>query len=184
MATKYSTYKKYSLFIDKKTGNDKWRETLESPEYDGKRISKLADKLAALIANDNIPELIHLLRNSLVKNLHSMHNPILYYVCFGTKITIHRLNRLFVLSLHHIFQTNKLKIHEKRKIFKELQLSFGRTALVLSGGASFGFYHPGILKLLHEHNLAPKIISGTSAGSIIAGIYGSILPSEREAVNL
>ena len=43
-----------------------------------------------------------------------------------------------------------------------------RTALLLSGGAAFGFKHVGVLKALHGQRLLPRIISGTSAGSIAA----------------
>ena len=47
-------------------------------------------------------------------------------------------------------------------------MAFGRTALLLSGGAAFGFKHVGVLKALHKQGLLPRIISGTSAGSIAA----------------
>lgn len=48
--------------------------------------------------------------------------------------------------------------------------SFGRTALLLSGGATFGMNHIGVLKALLEASLLPRIISGASAGSIVAAV--------------
>lgn len=48
--------------------------------------------------------------------------------------------------------------------------AFGRTALLLSGGATFGMNHVGVLKALLEQSLLPRIISGASAGSIVAAV--------------
>lgn len=53
---------------------------------------------------------------------------------------------------------------------KNLRRSFGNTALLLSGGGSLGLYHIGVIKALFENNLLPKIIAGSSAGSIMAAM--------------
>lgn len=56
-----------------------------------------------------------------------------------------------------------------KKIFKSFaKYKFG---LVLSGGASRGFAHLGIIKALEEHNIKPDIISGVSSGSIVGALY-------------
>ena len=49
--------------------------------------------------------------------------------------------------------------------------SFGKSALCLSGGGSMGLQHIGVLEALNEHGLIPRILSGTSAGSIVAAAY-------------
>lgn len=54
--------------------------------------------------------------------------------------------------------------------FVETRHSFGRSALLLSGGARMGLYHVGVVKTLLEHRLLPRVISGSSAGSIIAAV--------------
>lgn len=48
--------------------------------------------------------------------------------------------------------------------------SFGRSALLLSGGATFGMNHIGVLKALWDAHLLPRIISGASAGSIVCAV--------------
>eukprot|EP00551_Chaetoceros_affinis_P008681 CAMPEP_0203683586 /NCGR_PEP_ID=MMETSP0090-20130426/47595_1 /ASSEMBLY_ACC=CAM_ASM_001088 /TAXON_ID=426623 /ORGANISM="Chaetoceros affinis, Strain CCMP159" /LENGTH=700 /DNA_ID=CAMNT_0050552735 /DNA_START=832 /DNA_END=2934 /DNA_ORIENTATION=- len=48
--------------------------------------------------------------------------------------------------------------------------AYGRTALCLSGGAMMGCYHFGHVKALLEEDALPHIISGTSAGSVIAAM--------------
>jgi TAG lipase/steryl ester hydrolase/phospholipase A2/LPA acyltransferase len=42
--------------------------------------------------------------------------------------------------------------------------------LLLSGGGTLGMNHVGVLAALMERNMLPRIISGTSAGSIVAGV--------------
>lgn len=60
--------------------------------------------------------------------------------------------------------------HRKQVIefFRRARASFGRTALCLSGGAMMGVYHFGHVRGLLEAGALPSIISGTSAGAVIA----------------
>lgn len=46
-----------------------------------------------------------------------------------------------------------------------------KIGLVLSGGAAKGIAHIGVLKVLEEAGIVPDIITGTSMGSIIGGLY-------------
>jgi len=43
--------------------------------------------------------------------------------------------------------------------------------LALGAGGIFGFAHLGVLQVMHQHDLKPNFIAGTSAGAIIAGLY-------------
>lgn len=53
--------------------------------------------------------------------------------------------------------------------------------LAVSGGGTRGAAHVGVLKALEEASLLPGAIAGTSAGSIVAGLYASgMLVSEME----
>jgi len=60
-----------------------------------------------------------------------------------------------------------------------------RFGLALSGGGLRGVAHIGVLKALYEHGLKPSLISGASAGSIIAGLYAyGYRPDEMEKMAL
>lgn len=48
-----------------------------------------------------------------------------------------------------------------------------RVALVLSGGSARGFAHIGVIKVLEEAGIAPDLIVGTSAGSIVGAAYAT-----------
>jgi NTE family protein len=54
-------------------------------------------------------------------------------------------------------------------------------ALVLSGGGARGMAHIGVLKVLEKNNIVPNIIIGTSAGSLVGGMYaaGKLLDFEK-----
>ena len=60
----------------------------------------------------------------------------------------------------------------KLAFFNEARHSFGRTALLLSGGAGLGFYHVGFVKALFDQGILPRVLSGASAGSIISSMIG------------
>jgi len=48
-----------------------------------------------------------------------------------------------------------------------------KIGLTLSGGASYGIAHVGVLKALREFGIEPNVVYGTSAGAIAAVLYGS-----------
>ena len=43
--------------------------------------------------------------------------------------------------------------------------------LALAGGGTRGAAHVGVLKALEEARILPPAVAGTSAGSIVAGLY-------------
>jgi NTE family protein len=70
---------------------------------------------------------------------------------------------LFLLSLFFIFSC----------ALKEVQPPSGpaKIALVLGAGASKGFAHIGVLKVLESNNVPVHMIVGTSAGSFVGSLY-------------
>ena len=48
-----------------------------------------------------------------------------------------------------------------------------RIGLALGGGAARGFAHIGVIQVLEESGLAPDLVCGTSAGSLVAALYAS-----------
>lgn len=77
----------------------------------------------------------------------------------------------------------------KLAFFNETRHAYGRSAIMyslaydlialilffiirLSGGAYLGYYHIGVAKTLWTERLLPRVISGASAGSLIASAIG------------
>lgn len=60
-----------------------------------------------------------------------------------------------------------------------------RLALVLSSGGGRGYAHIGVLKVLHEENIKPDLVVGTSVGALLGALYASGLAAseiERRAL--
>ncbi|MDO8383853.1 MAG: patatin-like phospholipase family protein [Microbacterium sp.] len=54
--------------------------------------------------------------------------------------------------------------------------------LALGGGGALGAAHVGVLRALHEAGLAPRVVVGTSAGSLVGAAYAAGLsPSQIDA---
>ena len=70
------------------------------------------------------------------------------------------------------FYSLKIPTDAKLAFFNETRHCYGRTALLLSGGAGLGYYHVGIVKELNERGLLPRVINGASAGSLITAAIG------------
>ncbi|KAK8960127.1 Triacylglycerol lipase SDP1 [Platanthera guangdongensis] len=67
----------------------------------------------------------------------------------------------------------ELLLEDKLAFMHETRHSFGRTALLLSSGASLGAFHVGVAKTLVEHKLLPRIIVGSSVGSIVGVVLAT-----------
>ena len=78
-----------------------------------------------------------------------------------------------VMSPSHKHHQHHVSVAERIAFFNETRHSFGRSALCLSGGATMGLYHIGVIKALYEAKLLPRVISGASAGSIMCAILGT-----------
>ena len=48
-----------------------------------------------------------------------------------------------------------------------------KVAVVLGAGASRGFAHVGVMKVLESHRIPIHLIVGTSAGSFVGGLYAA-----------
>ena len=60
----------------------------------------------------------------------------------------------------------------KLDLLHDTRQAFGRSTLVLQGGAIFGICHLGVVKALHLRGLLPRIITGTATGALIAALVG------------
>ncbi|KAG9304953.1 hypothetical protein G9A89_003122 [Geosiphon pyriformis] len=122
---------------------------------------------------NDVCAMIYLLRSGLLRNLGGLNDPKLFERSYlGTKKLIEDYTQEVVDQLECIACTdfNDLTLQSKIEFFNDTRQSFGCTALVLYGGATFGLYHLGVCKALKENGLLPRIISGTAIGALIAAL--------------
>lgn len=121
--------------------------------------------------------MLFLIRTSLTRSLGGMGDLRLYKHCrVGTKTLIERyieaaLDTLEVLV--DLSSPSKDAQIDTKDVYEQLlraRQAFGRSALLLSGGGTLGMNHIGVVKSLYEAQLLPRIISGASAGSIVAAV--------------
>jgi TAG lipase/steryl ester hydrolase/phospholipase A2/LPA acyltransferase len=68
------------------------------------------------------------------------------------------------------------------KQLEEVKISFGETALLCSGGGTYGMRHIGTIKCLFETGTLPHIMTGASAGSIVCAVLGSKTDDQLQQV--
>ncbi len=61
-------------------------------------------------------------------------------------------------------------LQARLEFFNDTRQSFGGTALLLQGGATFGIVHLGVVKALNEAGVLPRVICGSSVGALIAAL--------------
>ena len=121
--------------------------------------------------------MLFLVRTSLTRDLGEMGDLRMYrHSHIGTKDLIENYITSALETLNALLDVSakaKCDGMESKYILEQVLSSrqaFGRSALLLSGGATFGMNHIGVLKVLWETKLLPRIISGASAGSIVCAV--------------
>ncbi|KAF9114016.1 hypothetical protein BGX27_000282 [Mortierella sp. AM989] len=159
--------------LDILTGSDVWRSNHHSNIYDYNLILTRRHRLKAIRESGDVYAMMHLLRSGLLRNLGGITDPRLFcHSYLGTKHLIESYMDEVVSQLEQVADPKHVELPRQAKIdfFMETRQSFGSSALLLHGGASFGVYHLGVVKTLFEHDLLPRIISGASAGALMAAL--------------
>jgi predicted acylesterase/phospholipase RssA len=73
-------------------------------------------------------------------------------------------------SLDYVRENDTISLEEKKRFYRAINKNYGSSALCLSGGASFGYYHFGVVKAFLDADLLPRVITGTSAGGLVAAL--------------
>lgn len=182
-ASNYDEYEAACLAYDAMSGADEWKAKDESEDYDYKLIQKRVQRLQIARGRGDIHALMSILHEGLHGNLGNIANPALQTHCkIGTKKLIEQFIDEVSLTLEQIVNANEddVDFYEKLSFFEETAHAFGRSCLMLSGGAGLGFFHAGVVKSLNQRRLLPTVISGASAGSIIGAMLATRTHDELE----
>lgn len=139
-------------------------------DCDVRGLATHVDALWHARTNGNWEELAFLLRLSCQRNFCHLRNPALYaHSLVRTKSIVHKFYMETCSSIIALVDVSGLSDELLFEELRSMRLALGRTAFCLSGGGGLAIYHMGVLKTLIEHKMLPKIISGSSGGSLIAG---------------
>ncbi|KAJ1404167.1 Triacylglycerol lipase [Sesbania bispinosa] len=147
----------------------------ESDLYDVELVRNKLQELRHRRHEGSLRDIIFCMRADLVRNLGNMCNPELH----KGRLQVPKLIKEYIdevstqLRLVCDSDSEELSLEEKLAFMHETRHAFGRTALLLSGGASLGAFHVGVVKTLVEHKFLPRIIAGSSVGSIMCSIVAT-----------
>ncbi|KAI9042642.1 putative Patatin family phospholipase [Aspergillus affinis] len=177
-AVLYEEWKDCASKLDVLEDHESWKNTFESTEYDACLIQERLKQLEDARASSDVSRMLFLIRTSLSRDLGNMSNPALYsHSHAGTKLLIDRYITEAVETISTLAELSgkdRCDGLELRYILDQLlaaRQAFGRSALLFSGGGTFGMNHIGVLKSLWQANLLPRIMSGASAGSIVCSVF-------------
>jgi len=175
-AQTYAEWREIALELDRLEGAEAWKLDEASDDYDHFLIRERLLEMRRLRSAGEVLRLVHALHEGLHGNLGNITAPQLYgFARVGTKRLIEEYVSEVVRCLDYVCAGDFSDFSEDDKIvfFKRTATSFGRSALLLSGGATLGMFHLGVIKALFEQGLLPRVISGSSAGSIIGAMVGT-----------
>ncbi|MFV0476574.1 MAG: DUF3336 domain-containing protein [Parahaliea sp.] len=172
----YEQWYELALKHDEISGMRRWRERDQSTQYDHGEIRMRLDRLRSLRARHDYEGLLFALNEGIHGNMGGMGRSSLYQRArSGTKLLIEQYIDEIDDSLRCLAELdiNQISHQEKLDFFYRANICYGRSGLMLSGGGVLGFYHLGVVRVLLQQHLLPRVISGSSAGSLMAGLLGT-----------
>ncbi len=175
-AESYSQWRDLARKHDEASGAEVWRQVEHTHRYDNAQIRKRLDTLRMHRRERDNQGLLFTLNEGIHGNMGGMGSDQLYRVAkVGTKQLVEDYVDEIVDSLTRIAELSDDEISHEQKLdfFQRASHCYGCTALMLSGGGALGHFHLGVTKSLLEHGLLPKVISGSSAGSLVTAVLGT-----------
>ncbi|RMZ79218.1 hypothetical protein DV738_g3528, partial [Chaetothyriales sp. CBS 135597] len=175
-------YEAWTTRLDVIQDHESWKEsdyTVE-PEFDPELIRERIRAMYDAVYWDDHEQIRLILQHSINRKLGGMDLPRLYKHCwFGTKhllddyVNAVRGTIEAYVSYLERPETGMEEVRRGKAVLEEAFRCYGQTALCLSGGALLGIKHIGVVKCLWESFLLPRVLCGTSAGSIVASVVAA-----------
>lgn len=188
-ANSYDEWLEAAQQLDSYLGNDEWKKSDSYSYYNHQTVERVTSQLVDLQskvrqeteqARDGdgglpaLDELKLLLEGCIKNNFVGIENPRLYSETYiGTKNLIQNFIDQAEQSLKTVLESDRLSENDKAEFFRHLDLNYGRSALLLSGGATFAYYHFGVIRALLDAGELPEIITGTSGGALVAALVAT-----------
>ncbi|KAG8798557.1 hypothetical protein FRC16_007031, partial [Serendipita sp. 398] len=170
-AQNYDQWKEAASKLDEYLGFNTWKQEEEDPYYDYLLVKKVRRSLRLLRQKNDARGLLGVLDLCLRANFAGTESSRLYSESFyGTKDSVEAYISEVESAIDYVRRSQDITLDEKRRFFKTANRNVGSSALCLSGGASFGYYHFGVVKALLDAKLLPRVIAGTSCGALIAAL--------------
>lgn len=175
-AETYEDWRLAAQAEDERTGAAAWKAREESRRYDYAVIRRRIEELREVRASRDPHRLLFYLNEGIHGNAGNMGTSALYRRArYGTKDLVTAYSRELAGAVEQLGSesSDAIPTAEKLDFFRRASHGFGRTALMFSGGGILGFFHVGVARALIGQGLLPNVLSGSSAGAIVAAIIGT-----------
>lgn len=175
-ARDYETWAKIAQELDVLSGRELWKQRVKSNQYDYAMVGRRLDEFRTLRALGDVRGLVFAIEEGVHGNLGGMGKPSLFNRArFGTKQQIVEFvdEVCKVLSIIEAIPDEQMTLNEKLDLFGRASHCYGRSALMMSSGGTLMYFHFGVAKSLFERGVLPNVISGSSAGGIVAAALGT-----------
>lgn len=183
-ATCWRDYSSTARELVELQASQRWDQPERSEHFDEQCLNARLERLSKAQYFDDLPAMLRLVRTELTRDLGGMcdaglqNKPNLlskalidrYIATVGELLD--RILKACAMADPRLDKTNV------ELALKQTRQSYGRTALLLSGGGTLGMVHIGVIKALHEAGALPRVISGSSSGSIVAAVLGNTTDEE------
>lgn len=183
-ALTYDDWLDASLRLDVLEGNDSWKDVTESDLYDYKAVATQLSKLKEFRANKDYHQILYAVRTCWKRDFAGINNEMLYKKSHvGTKKLISEYIEECVKCMECLVSED-CPINDEYilEVLLESKRNYGRGAITMSGGGTFGLIGIGVFSTLLEKDLFPKIVSGSSCGSIVSSIMCSKTSDEIKQI--
>jgi TAG lipase/steryl ester hydrolase/phospholipase A2/LPA acyltransferase len=171
---------------DAASGMSEWRLEEPSDLYDHAQIRYRLDRLRKFRKSKDWSGLLYALNEGIHGNMGGMGKSVLYRQAkSGTKVLIEQYIQEIDEALRLLAELPEgvIPVQQKLDFFYRSNVCYGRSALMLSGGGVLGFLHVGVVTELLRHGLLPRVISGSSAGSIVAAALAAYTDEEMQQLD-
>eukprot|EP00466_Bigelowiella_natans_P003448 jgi/Bigna1/53694/estExt_Genewise1Plus.C_230039 len=188
-STIYEDWLKVAHRLDRLKGLDKWlRDSSSDSRYNWSLIQSLAQQMRFHRTKGEPEKILQVFSQCTRKNLGGIWKEKLYSVSHTgrTKDAVHAFVEEVEKSMQwlgdHSPKLSSEMLGHTIKFMTRVQKSYGKTGLFLSGGASNGNYHWGIIDALLKQDCFPEYLSGTSAGAVVVSLLGTRTDEELKSI--
>ncbi|KAJ5654603.1 hypothetical protein N7490_001606 [Penicillium lividum] len=187
--TNYPDWREAAQALDVHLGNEEWKQADAYAYYDSETITRVVSELQkerkraeaelrhgrpGTAEPPAVEDLRSLLEACVKNNFGGVENPRIYSQTYsGTKQLVQEYIDEVHACIQLVLDSKQIDRDIKKQHFRQLDTNFGRTALCLSGGATFAYYHFGVVRALLDNDILPEIITGTSGGALVAGLVAT-----------
>ena len=170
-ATSYESFLAAAADVEEASGASTWRDGVDLPNVDVPLLVTHTEELRRLRESRQAERLVAALEEALYRHPGELADVRLYSTSvLGPPKVAERFWDEVEASIDLLSDTAATGLPPALVVarFERAAHVFGRSALLLSGGASLGFFHIGVMRALFNQGLLPTVLSGSSMGAMVA----------------